>query len=118
MQDFIIIGIIAAALGVGIFSAVRHFKGKGGCCGSKGSYTPKKKKLKNIIAVKIFCVQGMYCEHCRNRVIEAINDIPHVAGTVDLKIGQARVEYETMVDDTVVKAKIERAGYTVTEIKA
>ena len=45
MENYIIIAVIAVAIGFGIYSAVKHFKGQGGCCGG-GSYKPKKKKLK------------------------------------------------------------------------
>jgi copper chaperone CopZ len=48
-------------------------------------------------------------------VEEAVNDIPGVAGIVDLKKGQVTVSYAQDVADEVIRAKIERAGYTVVE---
>ena len=56
----------------------------------------------------------MHCKHCR-RVEEAINDINGVAGKVDLRKGELTVFYAVDVDDETVKARIERAGYTVGE---
>ena len=112
MGDYIIIGVIVILAALGIFYTVKHFKGQGGCCGG-GGYKPKKKKLKNVISKKTFKVGGMHCVHCKNRVEEAVNDIKGVAGRVDLKKGELTVLYAEEVSDEVIKAKIEKHGYTV-----
>lgn len=116
MEDIIIIAIIAVVVVIGICSAVKHFKGQGGCCGS-GDYKMKKKKLSNVIYQKTFKVDGMHCEHCKNRVEEVVNDIKGVAGRVELKKGELTVSYAENIDDELIKSRIEKAGYSVTEIK-
>ena len=116
MDNYIIIGVIALIALVAIGTIVKR-KGRKGCCGSGSDYKPRKKKLKNVITTKVFLVDGMHCEKCANRVTEVINDIPNVAGVVDLKKGIVTVSYEQEVPDEQIKAKIERVGYTVTEIK-
>ena len=116
MDNYIIIGVIALIALVAIGTIVKR-KGRKGCCGSGSDYKPRKKKLKNVIATKTFKVDGMHCEKCSNRVTEAVNDIPGVAGVVNLKKGIVTVSYEQEVPDEQIKAKIERVGYTVTEIK-
>lgn len=88
-----------------------------GCCGSGSDYKPRKKKLKKVIATKVFVVDGMHCEKCANRVTEVVNDIPGAAGVVNLKKGIVTVSYELEVPDEQIKAKIERVGYTVKEIR-
>lgn len=115
MENYIIIAVIAVAIGFGIYSAVKHFKGQGGCCGG-GSYKPKKKKLKNVLYQKTFKVEGMHCDHCKNRVEEVIGDMKGLAGKVNLKKGELTVSYAENVADEQIKARIERAGYTVTKI--
>lgn len=115
MVNYIIIAVIAVAIGFGIYSAVKHFKGQGGCCGG-GSYKPKKKKLKNVLYQKTFKVEGMHCDHCKNRVEEVIGDMKGLAGKVNLKKGELTVSYAEDVADEQIKARIERAGYTVTKI--
>ncbi len=115
MENYIIIAVIAVAIGFGIYSAVKHFKGQGGCCGG-GSYKPKKKKLKNVLYQKTFKVEGMHCDHCKNRVEEVIGDMKGLAGKVNLKKGELTVSYAEDVADEQIKARIERAGYTVTKI--
>ena len=113
MTDYIIIGIIAVIIVIAVISSVKHFKGEGGCCGG-GSYTPKKKKLKGVKYQKTFKVGGMHCEHCKSRVEEVVNDIKGVAGKVNLKKGELNVSYAEDIDDEIIKANIERAGYTFT----
>lgn len=116
MEDLIIIAIVAALILIGVGSAAKHFKGKGGCCGGS-DYKPRRKILKRAVDRKIFRVEGMHCQHCSNRVTEAVNDIPHAAGFVNLKKGIVTVYYEEPVPDEQIVAAIQRHGYTVTAIQ-
>lgn len=115
MEDIIIIIVVVVLAAVGLRATVKHMKGQGGCCGGS-SYKPKKKKLSNVIYKKSFAVEGMHCEHCKNRVEEAVNSVKGVAGRVDLKKGRLTVSYAEEVDDELIKSRIERAGYQVTDI--
>ena len=112
MENAVILGIMAGVIAIGMVYTVKHFKGEGGCCGG-GSYKPKKKKLSNVLYIKTFHVEGMHCEHCKNRVEEVVNDIDGVAGKVNLKMCELTVSYAAEVSDEVIKAKIERAGYKI-----
>ena len=116
MDNYIIIGILAIIAATAIGTLVKR-SGHKGCCGSGSDYTPRKKKLKKVIATKVFVVDGMHCEKCANRVTEVVNDIPGAAGVVNLKKGIVTVSYELEVPDEQIKAKIERVGYTVKEIR-
>ena len=116
MENYIIIGIIIVIAFFAVRTIVKR-KGRKGCCGSGSDYKPRKKKLQAVIATKVFAVDGMHCEKCSNRVTEVVNDITGVAGVVDLKKGIVTVSYEQEVADEQIKARIERVGYTVTEIR-
>lgn len=116
MENDIIIAVILVIAFAAIRTIVKR-AGRKGCCGSAGDYKPRKKKLKHVIATKVFVIEGMHCEKCSNRVTEILNDIPGVAGVVDLKKGIATVSYEREVPDEEIKAKIQRVGYTVTQIR-
>ncbi len=116
MENAIILVLLALAVAVGIWYTVRHFKGKGGCCGG-GGYRPRKKKLSQVIGQKTFRVEGMHCEHCKVRVEEAVNDLHGVAGRADWKKGLLTVSYAEAVENDRIKEKVERAGYHVTEIQ-
>ena len=115
MENILILGIILFIAAAAIGTLVKR-AGRKGCCGSAGDYKPRKKKLKQVTATKVFRVEGMHCEKCSNRVTEVVNDIPGVAGVVNLKKGILTVSYEQDVPDEQIKAKIERHGYTVTAI--
>jgi len=116
MVDYVIIGIIIVIAFFAVRTIVKR-KGRKGCCGSGSDYKPRKKKLQAVIATKVFVVDGMHCEKCANRVTEVVNDIPGVAGVADLKKGIVTVSYEREVPDEQIRAKIERVGYTVTEVR-
>ena len=116
MENYIIIGIIIVIAFFALRTIVKR-KGRKGCCGSGSDYKPRKKKLQAVIATKVFAVDGMHCEKCANRVTEVVNDITGVAGVVDLKKGIVTVSYEQEVADEQIKARIERVGCTVTEIR-
>lgn len=116
MDNYIVIGIIVAITAVAIGTILKR-KGRKGCCVSGSDYKPRKKKLKNVIATKVFAVDGMHCEKCANRVMEVVNDIPGAAGVVNLKKGIVTVSYEQKVPDEQIKERIERVGYTVKEIR-
>ena len=116
MENYIIIGMIAVIVVISVISSIKHFKGEGGCCGG-GSYKPKRKKLSGVKYTKKFKVGGMHCEHCKRRVEEAVNDIKGIAGRANLKKGELTVSYAEDIDDITVKTRIERAGYTILEIR-
>lgn len=114
MTDGIIIVFLVVVVFAGLRSTVKHFKGEGGCCGGS-DYKPKKKKLSKVMYQRSFRVAGMHCEHCKRRVEEAVNDIPGVAGVVNLKKNELKVSYETDVDDELIKSKLERLGYSLSD---
>lgn len=119
MGDVIMIAILAVIVIVAIRSALKHFKGEGGCCGGGGSdiKEPDKNLSGPVIMTKVFEIDGMHCENCTNRVKRAINRIDGVSAKLDLKKKQAVVEYEKEVaDDTIIRA-IENLEYKVMAVK-
>ena len=116
MENAIIIAVIVVLVLVGLRPALKHMKGQGSCCGGGGTYVSKK-KLQNVTGRKTAIVEGMTCENCKARVERAINDLDGLAGQVNLKKKEVRISMERDVDDEIIRAAIERAGYTVTEIR-
>ena len=114
MENIIIIVIIAVVVLLAIKPTVDHFKGKGACCGG-GSLVPEHKTLDGpIIDKRVFHVEGMTCDNCKIRVERAINSIDGVAAKVNLKKKTVTVEYCILVEDDVIIAAIEKAGYNCT----
>lgn len=117
MENIIIIGILIIAVVIGVIYTVKHFKGESSCCGGGSSVKAKKKKLKNVIARKTMVIEGMTCDHCKNRVERVLNGLDGVAGKVNLSKKQALVSMEREVNDEELRAVVEKAGYKVVEIR-
>lgn len=116
MENYIIIAILVVILFFAIRSSIKHFRGEGDCCGG-GTYKARKKKLNSVADKKVFVVEGMSCQHCVNRVMEAVNSLDGASAVVHLKRGLVTVSMEHKIDDEVIKDAIEKAGYTVTGIR-
>lgn len=117
MEDIIIIGIVVILVLIGISSGIKHFKGEGGCCGGGSGVKRKRKKLKNVTAERTLVIEGMTCEHCRNRVENCINDIEGAAARVNLKKKEALVSLEKDISNEEICRVVEKAGYKVVEIR-
>ncbi len=117
MEDLVIILLIAVLVGVGIYSSRKHFRGEGGCCGGSSAPVKKqRKKLKTVVAQKTVRIEGMSCEHCKNRVEAAINEIEGASASVNLRKKEAVVSMEREISDDQIRTAIEKAGYHVTEL--
>lgn len=68
----------------------------------------KKKNLKNIIGQKRVQIEGMTCEHCKNRVENALNRLEGVSAKVNLKKKTAVVSMEKEVEDMQSRKRLSR----------
>lgn len=112
MTDYIIIGILAVIILAAVLAVAKRAKSKKSCCDS-GTYVAKSRKLKTVAETKTFQVEGMHCQHCVNRVMSDVQDIPHVSASVNLKKGTVTVSMEETVEDAAIIAAIEKGGYRV-----
>lgn len=75
----------------------------------------KKETMNNIKTIKI---KGMSCEHCVSRVKDGLLTVGGVTGAeVNLRKKTAVVTLGTEVSDEALREAVERAGYTVTDVK-
>lgn len=116
MSNYIIAGILIVVLCFCIRSSLKHFRGEGGCCGGS-TYKARRKKLNTVIGQKTFAVEGMSCQNCVNRVMEAVNSLDGASALVKLKKGLVIVSMEHPISSESIKSAIEKAGYTVKEIR-
>ena len=112
MTDLIIILVVVAVVGFGVYSTVKKRKEKSSCC-SSGTYKAKEKKLDCVVLQKTAVIEGMTCQHCVNRVMEALNSIDGASARVNLRKGTAVISMEQPMEDEVFRSAIERAGYKV-----
>jgi copper chaperone CopZ len=62
--------------------------------------------------ISTYKVTGMTCGHCVTSVIEEVQEIPGVEDVeVVLETGALTVTSDNPVDDAVVRAAVEEAGY-------
>lgn len=73
--------------------------------------------MKNIIGQKRVQIEDMTCEHCKNRVENALNRLEGVSAKVNLKKKTAVVSMEKEVEDMQLQKAVEQAGYKVIQIR-
>lgn len=110
MTDLIIVGILAVAVLLGVRSGIKHFKGEGDCCGG-GTYKAKPRKIAKVVERKTYKVEGMMCQHCVNRVSEAIHSIEGTSAKVNLRRGTVVVSMTEPIGDEVLIKAVKEAGY-------
>lgn len=66
---------------------------------------------------KTLHIEGMSCAHCVARVEKALNKIDGVNADVDLSSNSANLTLKKDIEDKVLIAAVEDAGYTVSSIK-
>lgn len=63
-------------------------------------------------------IENMSCGHCKNTVETTLKDLDGVTSAeVDLEKGEAKVELEKEIDDSLLKNAVEDKGYPVVSIK-
>ena len=111
MKTVITVIVIVAILVFALKGSVKHMKGEGDCCGGGSGNKPKKVKAKHledpVIGQITLHIEGMTCEHCVNRVAEALNSIDGVSAKVNLHKKNATVSFDRPV---------EKAGYRVLSV--
>ena len=73
--------------------------------------------MKNIIGQKREQIEGMTCEHCKNRVENALNRLEGGSAKVNLKKKTAVVSMEKEIEDMQLQKAVEQAGYKVIQIR-
>lgn len=98
MKTVITVIVIVAILVFALKGSVKHMKGEGDCCGGGSGNKPKKVKAKHledpVIGQITLYIEGMTCEHCVNRVAEALNSIDGVSAKVNLHKKNATVSFD------------------------
>ena len=113
MTDVIILLVILLVLIYGVKGTIKHFKGEGACCGGgSGTVKAKRKVLKNPkTGEKIIQIEGMHCDHCKQKVTEELNKINGAAAKVDLKKKQAVVSYGRPKENEDLRQTVGSAGF-------
>lgn len=120
MGTYIVLGILVIVIIIAAISGLRHFKGKGGCCGggAGAQLGEERKALENpIIARKRITVEGMTCVNCKNRIEHRINQIEGASCQVDLSQKLALVELDREVPEGMLVNAIQGLDYKVIKVE-
>ena len=120
MKTVITVIVIVAIIVLALKGSIKHMKGEGDCCGGGSGNKPKKVKAKHledpVIGQITLHIEGMTCEHCVNRVAEALNNIDGVSAKVNLHKKNAAVSFDRPVEEETLCSAVEKAGYRVLSV--
>ena len=115
METVIIVLILVAAVGYGIYSFIHHLRHGGGCC---GEHDAPAKKVRAADTNKshyphrlVMGVDGMTCQNCQRHVENALNVLPGTWAAVDLATRSVTVLTKDEADEEVIRKAIRDAGY-------
>ena len=115
MANIIIVLILAALVGYGIYSYVHHLTRGGGCCGERDAAAKKVKVEDHNKAhyphTLVMGVDGMTCQNCQRRVENALNTLPDTLAEVNLSARNVTVWTKADADEEVIRKAIRDAGY-------
>ena len=118
MATVIIVLILIIVFIMAVSSSLKHFRGKGGCCGGSSVSRAKRKKLKGtILGTWVIFIDGMSCKNCQNRVESRLNAIDGVIAKVRLKKKMAVVSFDRVIGEEELEMAITRAGYRMGRIQ-
>lgn len=115
MANLIIIAVLAALCGYGVYSYVHKLRHGGGCCGEHEA-APKRVRVedrdrRHYPYTVLIRVDGMTCGNCARRVENALNRLPGTWAEVDLGERQARVLLKEPPQKDVLDQAVRDAGY-------
>ena len=90
MENVIIVLILVAAVGYGIYSFIHHLRHGGGCCGEHDAPAKKVRaadtnKRHYPSTTSSWALDGMTCQNCQRHVENALNTLPDTLAEVNLK---------------------------------
>ena len=116
-SNLIIILLLVIILFFSLKGMVSHFKGEGSCCGGGGGDVKvKPRKLGSVTATKIMKIEGMHCEHCYERVHNALNSIEGISAKVNGRKGEVEIKIENKIDDSVLMKAVDDLGYKAVSV--
>ena len=114
MANVIIVLLLAAAVGYGIYSFIHHLR-HGGCCGEHEAAAKKvrvaDRDRSHYPHRLVLGVDGMTCQNCQRRVENALNAMPGTWAAADLAAQQVSILTKESPDEAAIRQAIRDAGY-------
>lgn len=112
----LVLVILIVVIVIAVIASRKHMKGQGSCCGGGSDVIEKKKLEGEVVAKKVFHIEGMHCENCKTRIEKQINRIDGALAEVNLKKNIAVVSMTREIPDKEIIQVIERLEYHVTAV--
>ena len=112
MANYVIIAALAVVLLLAARSALKHFRGEGGCCGGGTAPAPAVKEPDATMTEHFTIgIGGMKCENCAARLQAALNRLDGVSARVSFADGEARIRARSLDQYGPVCEAVKKAGY-------
>ena len=115
MANIIIVLLLAAAVGYGIYSFVHHLRCGGGCCGEHEAAAKKvrvaDRDRSHYPHRLVLGVDGMTCQNCQRHVENALNAMTDTLAEADLSAQKVTVWTKADADEDAIRQAIRDAGY-------
>ena len=116
MANIIIVLLLAAAVGYGIYSFIHHLRHGGGCCCGEHEAAAKKVRVADRDRSHyphrlVLGVDGMTCQNCQRHVENALNAMPGTWAAADLAAQQVSILTKETPDEAAIRQAIRDAGY-------
>ena len=115
MENVIIVLILVAAVGYGIYSFVHHLRHGCGCCGEHDAPARKVKAAdtnkSHYLHRLVMGVDGMTCQNCQRHVENALNAMTDTLAEADLSAQKVTVWTKADADEDAIRQAIRDAGY-------
>lgn len=56
-----------------------------------------------ITGKKVIKIEGMHCDHCKQKVTSALNNLEGISADADLKNNCAIISYNYEIDEEIIK---------------
>ena len=114
----IVVLVFAIVFALSVRTALRHFKGEGGCCGGGAGAPPPvaDKAIGTAVARRELALGGLHCMKCVARVKAALEALPGVAADVTLDPQRAVVRMDREVPDEALRKAVEDQGFQVVSV--
>lgn len=115
MSTVIVVLLLAAACGYGLYSYLHKLRHGGGCCGEHEA-APKKVKVQDkdkshYPHTVVMRVDGMTCANCARRVENALNLLPGTWATVNLDEKNVTIRLKEPPRPDALRQAVRDAGY-------
>ena len=121
MGNALVIALIAALAGSGLYLAIRRLRRGSSCCGEREAaprrVTVRDRNRSHYPFVVELRIGGMTCENCARRVENFLNSLDGTWAVVRIDTHTAHVRCKQAPNEDLLRTAVREAGYVVTSVQ-